>query len=387
MAVLRLPGDNRPVDTRRQNVQRLIAVAIVTWGVVSGSAAWLLYQAGERYSAHWLPTGLLMLVNLVAMLYACRAELQPSGLARAAHVVQLASAFGIALLVPLTFLPIYTIIWIATAVRLYSVNTCLWLMAGITLSWYLVMRFLWDENGAFLSTAMFATFHLFAILSARSVAEAENARDQMATLNRELVATQHLLSEAARQSERTRIARDLHDLLGHQLTALAINLQIAERQASGDAKPRIAESRALARLLLSDVREAVSTLREQAVLDFRRAIALVTDKAPGIEVQLDIEETLVINDVEIAESLLRCVQEALTNTLRHAGAERCWIRLWQADGRIRLHVRDDGEAPRDVHEGNGLNGMRERLARLKGSLSLDTAGKALSLHIEIPLPA
>lgn len=387
MAVARRPGDNRGVDTRAQNERRLIVVAIVTWAVVSGSAAWLLYQAGDRYSSQWLPAALLMLVNLIAMLYACRAELGLTVRARAAHGVQLASVFGVALLVPIDFLPIYTIIWIATAVRLYSFITCMWLMAGIMLAWFLVMQFLWGNNGAFLSAAMYATFHLFAILSARSAAEAENARDQMATLNRELVATQHLLSEAARQSERTRIARDLHDLVGHQLTALSINLQIAERQASGEAKPRIAESRALARLLLSDVREAVSTLREQAVLDFRRAIALVTEKAPGIDVELDIEDELVIDDVEIAESLLRCVQEALTNTLRHAGAERCWIRLWQEDGRLKLHVRDDGEAPQDLHEGNGLKGMRERLARLRGSLSFDTTDKALNLHIEIPLPA
>lgn len=328
-----------------------------------------------------------MLVNLVAMLYACRGEFQVSRQARAWHVVQLLSAFGVGLLVPVNFLPIYTIIWIATAVRFYTFSTCGWLLAGITLTWYLIMHLKWQDGGAFLSAAMYATFHMFAILSARSAADAEAAHDRLATANRELVATQHLLSEAARLSERTRIARDLHDLLGHQLTALAINLQIAERQANGDVVAKIAESRALARLLLSDVREAVSTLREQGVLDFRRAISLVTENAPGIAVELDIEDGLVIDDVDIAESLLRCVQEALTNTLRHADAKRCWIRLWREDGRLMLNVKDDGEAPAELQEGNGLTGMRERLARSKGSLSLDRAGRALSLNIEIPLPA
>ena len=359
-----------------------MAAGILTWGVVSGLNIYLL---NLNNASGLVPIVVLSLVNLAAMFYAGHEDRCPGATARLAHGLQLASALLIGLLATVDFLPIYTIIWIAMAIRFYSFRTCAWLMVAVMCAWYLIMRFSWGNEGAIFSVALYGTFHLFAMLSARAAAEAEAARDKVAMLNRELVATQHLLSEAARQNERTRIARDLHDVLGHHLTALSINLQIAERLADGEAKPRIAESRALARLLLSDVRDAVSTLREDSAVDFTRAIRLVTENAPQIDVDLDIEPGLVIDDVEIAESLLRCVQESITNTLRHAGARRCWIRVWQEEGRIHLDVHDDGEVSGDIVEGNGLSGMRERLEKIHGSLQLDTADRALRIRVEIPL--
>ena len=371
--------------TQVRTGQLELAAGVLTWAVVSGLACYIIVRGGDRYTGLLLPAVVIMVVNLLAMLYACRQETTISAGTRLAHATQVASALSLGWLLPISFLPIYTIIWIAMAIRFYSFRTCWWLMAAVMLTWFLLMRFGWSDDDAIFNVALFATFHLFAMLSARAAREAEATRDQLAMLNRELIATQHLLSEAARQSERTRIARDLHDLLGHHLTALSINLQIAERLVDGEAKPKIAESRALARLLLSDVREAVSTLREESAVDFTRAISLVTENAPQIDIELDIEDGLAIDDVEVAESLLRCVQESITNTLKHAGARRCWIRVWQAQGRLNLEVRDDGRTSGDIVEGNGLAGMRERLARIHGSLRLDTQGNALRLHVEIPI--
>ena len=91
-----------------------------------------------------------------------------------------------------------------------------------------------------------------------------------------------------------------------------------------------------------------------------------------------------IDEFEVAESLLRCVQEALTNTLRHSGAKKSWIRVWQDDDGAHLEIRDDGQSSENVIEGNGLKGMRERLARLKGSLDVDNVDDALRLRVMIP---
>ena len=270
------------------------------------------------------------------------------------------------------------------ASRLYTERLLWALLAGIVTAWWAIMDIGWRENSAVITAVLYGTFHLFALLMARTAREAAEARDRAEFLNRELVATQHLLSEASRQSERTRIARDLHDLLGHHLTALSINLQIAERLAEGEAAGKIAESRALARLLLSDVRDAVSTLRDEGAVDFGRAMHLLVDGVPQLDIDLDIEPGLIINEFEVAESLLRCVQEALTNTLRHAGASRSWIRVWEADDGVHLEIRDNGSGARRVVEGNGLKGMRERLAHLKGSLNLDTVDDALRLRVMIP---
>lgn len=377
-------GDNCGMASKLSTGKLERVAGVVTWAFVTGFAAWIAVVNGGRY-ADMLPAFVLLaLFNLVAMWLAMR-EQNDRRLRLAALWAQLASALALGLLLPVSFLPIYTIIWMSMATGFYRLSTCLWLLGGILLAWYLVMTFAWQEEHAAVTVFLYGTFHLFAVLTARNAHEAQEARLRAETLNRELVATQHLLSEASRQNERTRIARDLHDLLGHHLTALSLNLQVAERLSEGEAKEKVGQGRALARLLLADVREAVSTLREEKELDVTRSLGLLAANVPGLDIELDIDDSVEIDDVEIAETLLRCVQEAITNTLRHAGASRCWIRLWQAGGRVNLDIRDDGSVRAPLAEGNGLAGMRERLAAVSGSLNLESAGNALRMRVEIPV--
>ncbi len=368
---------------RLTSMQR--AAAILTWAAVSALAFYIVWASDGRLEANVVLAAGMALTNLAMMLTVISESPHISRTRRrAAPALQLASALGFGLALPVSFAPIYTIVWIAVGSDLYS-ERARWLqLLAVLVAWYLIMRFGWGDGHALLTVILYGTFHLFALLMARTTAAAEAARDRAEFLNRELISTQHLLSEASRHSERTRIARDLHDLLGHHLTALSINLQIAERLADGEAKEKIAESRALARLLLSDVRDAVSTLREEANVDFARSVRLLVDKVPQLDIELDIEDGLTITNFEVAESLLRCVQEALTNTLRHAGATRSWIRVWQDDDDVHLEIRDDGVGGSAVAEGNGLTGMRERLERLKGTLKLETVNDALCLRIVIP---
>ncbi len=361
------------------NLQR--AAGLFTWAAVTGFWVYLAVLNGHPWMAAIGPA----VVNLGAMWVTMGDRPAVDRVRRIALWLQLVSAFGVALFLPYSFLAIYTIVWIAMAASFYSLRTTMGLLAGLLLAWYLLLSNWGSQTNAIFTVILYGTFHLFALLTARNAHEAEEARAQVEALNRELMATQHLLAEASRQSERTRIARDLHDLLGHHLTALSLNLQIAEHLSSGEAKRKVAESRALARLLLSDVREAVSTLRTEAAVDFRRAISLLVDSAPGLDVKLDIEDGLEIDDVEIAETLLRCVQESITNTLRHSGASRSWIRVWREDDRLMLEVGDDGTLDGTLTEGNGLTGMRERLDRIRGSLTLGRAESALKVHVEIPL--
>ncbi len=359
---------------------------VFTWAAVTGFALYIVVAGGERYGGSLSLILPLAIVNVVAMWIAMADGPDPGRLQTTALWLQLLCALAIGSLLPVSFLPIYTIIWIAMATGYFSLAACSWLLAGIMLAWYLIMTLAWEAQNVIISVVLYGTFHLFAMLTARTAHEAQRARNRAEALNRELVATQHLLSEASRQHERTRIARDLHDLLGHHLTALSLQLQIAERLSDGDAREKVARARALARLLLSDVREAVSTLRSESALDFTRAIRLLVEDTPQLEVSLDIEPNLKIDDVEVAETLLRCVQEAITNTLRHSGARHSWIRAWRDGDSIHLDVRDDGRLRGQLDEGNGLAGMRERLQQLRGSLELDTVQEALRLHVEIPLP-
>ncbi|MEL6447938.1 MAG: histidine kinase [Pseudomonadota bacterium] len=363
------------------------SAGVLTWFVVAAITLKALLESGGRgvFSGTLEPYLALVILNLAAML-SVDAERFSLRVRWLAHMVQGLTAFTMGMLLPFEWLQIFTIIWLAMATGFYSQRVCFGLLALVMTTWYLIYSLHWYDPDPILPVALFGTFHMFALLMSRTATAAEEARVKTQDLYRELVATQHLLSEASRQSERTRIARDLHDLVGHHLTALSINLQIAERQTEGEAQERVAQSRALARLLLSDVREAVSTLREQSALDFRRALQLMVDEVPRLDVRLEIDEDVEIDDVDVADTIIRCVQEAITNTLRHSGAAKSWVRVWREGEAVRVSVRDDGYAPATIDEGNGFVGMRERLERVGGSLTRERVGNALSLNVEIPLP-
>ncbi len=363
--------------------------AVVTWALVSGLTIYLMPRLAAPPSVGAWAVAALQLIYLVAMLVVIAEATGPirTGPGRqAALYVQLGAALMLGWLVPISFLPIYTIVWIAIAPHLVSRRACHAWFIVLLVAWYVIQRWSWQDDDALISVLLFGTFHYFAMLSALETRRAEAAKDQAEALNRELTATQLLLAEATRQSERTRIARDLHDLLGHHLTALAINLQVAARVADGDARERIDKCHALSTQMLEDVRRTVTTLREESAVDFRRALQLVVENIPQLSIRLDIDEALSIDDVNVAEALLRCVQEAITNTLRHAGASECTIRAWREEGRLNLTVSDNGTVDSGWQSGNGLQGMRERIERLHGTIEF-IARDAFEIAIQIPLPA
>jgi signal transduction histidine kinase len=227
-------------------------------------------------------------------------------------------------------------------------------------------------------------FQAFAISAARLARSEARAHDELARVNRELRAAQALMTENARMSERLRISRDLHDILGHSLTTLTIHLDVAARLASGQAAEHVQCARDVAGALLTEVRTIVNRVRVDPV-DLRATLLALTEGAVGLEVELSLPEELWDLDPARADAIVRCVQEAITNTLRHAQAKRLVIELEQAvDGSIRIAIRDDGCGGRFV-EGGGLAGMRERFGSLGGELSIASgAGQGFSIRGAIP---
>src|SRR3546814_803222 len=112
------------------------------------------------------------------------------------------------------------------------------------------------------------------------------ARDEQRRLNAELRATRALLAESARVNERTRISRELHDLLGHHLTALSLNLEVASHITEGKAHEHVGQAHTLARLLLSDVREAVSQIRGNDAIDMSATLLPLADNVPGLRIDM-----------------------------------------------------------------------------------------------------
>ena len=228
-------------------------------------------------------------------------------------------------------------------------------------------------------------FQMFAMATSSLTVRERTAREELARANAELLATQALLAEDSRVAERLRISRDLHDTIGHHLTALSLQLEVASRLSSGQAAEHVDEAHAVTRLLLSDVRDVVSRLRESSRFDLASAIRALAAAATPLHVHLDVADGSTIEDPAQAHALLRCVQEIITNTTRHAQARNLWIAVQRRDDGIDLHARDDGRGVDAVTSGNGLRGMRERFEELSGRVDFSSRpGAGFEVHGFVP---
>jgi signal transduction histidine kinase len=197
-----------------------------------------------------------------------------------------------------------------------------------------------------------------------------------------------LLVDSSQVSERMRIARELHDLVGHHLTGLSLNLEVASHLAQGKAQEHIQTAQSVTKLLLQDVREVVNSLRGDDSFDLGRAIRTLTKDIPKPRIHLDVPEDLGIYDPVRAETILRCVQEIITNTVRHSSAENLWIELVKTADGVEVRARDDGRGVKQLKPGNGLTGMRERVEQVGGRLEIESAPNAgFCLIARIPTSA
>jgi two-component system, NarL family, sensor histidine kinase DesK len=203
-------------------------------------------------------------------------------------------------------------------------------------------------------------------------------------MNRKLRKANEEIENLAKVAERERIARDLHDVLGHTLSVITLKSELAGKLMDRDPKraaKEIGEVEEISRQALSDVRDAIRGYRAKG-LAAELAQAKATLETAGISVQCDAATTLQIPAMQ--ESVLSlAVREGVTNVVRHARASNCRLRLEQQNGSCRLEIQDDGQGFVTV-EGNGLRGMRERVEMLGGTL--DRANHSgTRLTITLPL--
>jgi two-component system sensor histidine kinase DesK len=191
-------------------------------------------------------------------------------------------------------------------------------------------------------------------------------------------------------AERERIARDLHDVLGHTLSVIVLKAELAsrliDRDAASDrqrAATEIADVERIARTALAEVREAIGGYRSRGLAAEIEA-ARLTLHAAGVTLLLDGTPADSANLSAAEETALAlALREAVTNIVRHARATTCRLRFITDSGRRRLVVEDNGEHA-IAREGNGLRGMRERIESLGGQLSLEQ-DNGTRLLIELPL--
>jgi len=232
----------------------------------------------------------------------------------------------------------------------------------------------------------------------RDITRRKQAEDALKASERELRALSARVLEA-REEEKTRIARELHDELGQLLTALKMDLGwLRERlPADADLAARAAEMGNLLDRTVSSTRRISADLRPLMLDDLGLADAaawLIDDfcKRYNVACKADLAEAETLQQVSksVATAVYRAIQEALTNIARHAHAANAWVILTVEDGAIQLEIEDDGRgiAPDDLAKARsfGLKGMRERITFLGGSVDIARAPRGgTRLRMRVPL--
>lgn len=278
--------------------------------------------------------------------------------------------------------PVLLVVLVAQMAMVYPLRVVLPFALAVNVAIYLLLGHESGDNNLALMLS-YGGFQLFAALTSHYARSAEEARDRLAQVNADLLATRALLADSARDGERLRVARELHDVAGHKLTALRLNLR-ALQAASPSPQLQLAEQ--LSAELLGDIRGVVHALRDTHGLDIDTALRALAAPYPRPTLQLSIDDDVVIEDPALADTVLRTVQEALTNAARHGQARLLAVRLHRDHDRLRVEIEDDGRAQFPLREGHGLTGMRERIVAMHGRLHVSQATRG-GLRIEASLPA
>ena len=244
------------------------------------------------------------------------------------------------------------------------------LLQALLLAFGLLTRAPWEVWG---SGVFFGTMAAFGAL----------ATSDLERRNRRLVEAQGEVRRLAASAERERIAQDLHDLLGHTLTLVAVKAELAARLAATqplDARREMEEVAASAREALAEVRAAVRGMQGASLaLEVERARKMLLAANVAARIAFDPDAV----DPRRGAILAMALREAVTNVIRHAGAGACDIAVaLDPDGAMRLTVADDGQGG-DVQEGAGLSGMRARLWAAGGALEVrsDAAGTRIAARL------
>jgi signal transduction histidine kinase len=283
-----------------------------------------------------------------------------------------------------------------------GVAVLLWLSSSLAFT--LSLHF-WDLDAELILLLSFGSFvalswMLREIIQAQTALQISN--DQLALAHAQLQEYSNQVEEIAAVRERNRIAREIHDTLGHSLTLLAVQLETAAQfEVRGDSglHAELQEARRVAKACLADVRHSVEALRPDDVSSgsllerLRRLAAGFTAARRETAITLDLDEAVQPLPPDVAATLYRCAQEALTNIGKHAGATKVLLYLSTSagpEGTVKLTILDNGRGsePEGSDRGLrfGLQGMRERVTLLDGTMRAGPEpGHGWRVEVVLPL--
>jgi len=269
-------------------------------------------------------------------------------------------------------------LFIYAAAALGTLDSTKWAMRGVAvvslivvIEAWLLHRNIYNASWPFIFSIIVGAINIHFSQVGRSNARLRLAHDEI----------EHL----AKVAERERIARDLHDLLGHTLSLVILKSELAAKLSERDperAREEIRDVERISRDALAQVRAAVAGYRsgglENEVMHARNALATA-----GVTLETDVSKTHLPPTHEAVLAL--ALREAVTNIVRHAGARHCRIALHATGTHCRLTISDDGRGG-NAPFGSGLTGMRERVDALGGTMARD-GGDGTTLTVTLPLTA
>lgn len=272
----------------------------------------------------------------------------------------------------------------------YFVFGCVLLRMNGRSSWWMYLLQLTALNLLFCSAALYFGYPWQALVWMPAVSFIVGLVVNVEALSHQrdvaLQLSQDEVRRLATTAERERIGRDLHDLLGHTLSLITLKLELARKLYDRDdarARQEIGEAEAIAREALAQVRSAVTGIRASDLAGELASARLLLE-CQQVHLQYAVPPPM---PVEVERGLALVLREAATNIVRHAQATQAQVAFMQEGRQLVMQIRDDGRGGLQA-EGNGLCGMRERVAALGGQLQVQSAkGEGTVLSVRVPLAA
>ncbi|MED0960204.1 sensor histidine kinase [Bacillus paramycoides] len=212
--------------------------------------------------------------------------------------------------------------------------------------------------------------------------------NQKKMLKNQLNEANEQIKDLVKREERQRIARDLHDTLGHTLSLITLKSQLVEKLIVKNPERVSIEAKEItqtSRTALKQLRELISDMRMITVEEELEQIKAILQAA---NIELEVKQEANSSSLSPIEQNIvgMCLREAVTNVVKHSKATRCTVSVLESQGELILKVEDNGIGLADQnHDGNGIRGMKERIALIDGFVELDTINSGTLLTVKVPI--
>ena len=279
---------------------------------------------------------------------------------------------------------IYSVMLTSIMAFYFPFSLCLMYICAIHICYLFIHNIVGQAGWSFVNAGTFIAFHFFALIVTQKMLSERKAREELATSNAQLEAAHMLLRMAAAQDERLKLARELHDDVGHILTSLIINLDVSRRTIEAHNQPSINHCYEQAKHALETTRQVVSDKLNAAPLNLSDALNQLIDHTPRIKVSLNAPAQLSCPNLTVANCILRCCQEAITNSLKHSKATEISINIERYEHTYHLNIHDNGIGCDNITLGSGLKGMHERVEDIGGTCQIAPSNNGFKIIIRVP---